>query len=67
MHRKNIPSLTIVYDLYVICRNRQQVGQCITPLVSNPDPSCQQADIGMMDGTINSMISGLGNLCGARK
>ena len=41
--------------------------QCIRPLPSNMDPSCQQNDVGMMEGTINSMVGGLGNICGARK
>ncbi|XP_060578871.1 uncharacterized protein LOC132735862 isoform X2 [Ruditapes philippinarum] len=48
-----------------ICGNRQGISNCITPLVTSADPTCQQSDIGMMDGTVNSMVSGLGNLCGA--
>ncbi|WAR14431.1 hypothetical protein MAR_004536, partial [Mya arenaria] len=51
--------------IQMLCANRQQVGQCIGPLVTKTDPSCQQTDIGMMDGTVNSMVSGLANICGA--
>ncbi|KAH3822673.1 hypothetical protein DPMN_124463 [Dreissena polymorpha] len=51
--------------IQMLCANRQQVGQCIAPLVTAPDASCKQTDIGMMDGTINSMVSGIANLCGA--
>ncbi|XP_053378638.1 uncharacterized protein LOC123527008 [Mercenaria mercenaria] len=49
-----------------LCGNRQGITNCIKPMVTGADPSCQQTDIGMMDGTVNSMVSGLGNLCGVR-
>lgn len=47
-----------------LCGNRQGIANCIKPLVTSADATCQQTDIGMMDGTVNSMVSGLGNLCG---
>ncbi|KAL4220843.1 hypothetical protein ACF0H5_019110 [Mactra antiquata] len=47
-----------------LCRNRVPIINCITPKVQQADPSCQQTEIGMMDGTVSSMVSGLGNLCG---
>lgn len=48
-----------------LCRNRAAITNCITPKVKAADASCQQTEIGMMDGTVNSMVSGLGNICGA--
>lgn len=51
--------------IQTLCGNREGITNCIRPLVTNADKSCQQTDIGMMDGTVNSMVSGLGSLCGA--
>ena len=65
-HHRLMQTCSLSSD-YVFYRNREGIVQCIRPLPSNPDPTCQQNDVGMMEGTINSMVGGLGNMCGARK
>lgn len=55
----NIPALK-----QNVCGSREGIINCIRPLTSNQNPVCQSDDIGMMEGTVDSMVGGLGNLCG---
>ncbi|KAL3861977.1 hypothetical protein ACJMK2_007983 [Sinanodonta woodiana] len=47
-----------------VCGNRQKISGCISPLPSQAPQQCQQVEVAMMDGTVRSMLQGLGSMCG---
>ncbi|KAK3592447.1 hypothetical protein CHS0354_001566 [Potamilus streckersoni] len=47
-----------------VCRSRQKIIDCISPLPSQVPQQCDQMEVGMMAATVSSMMQGLGVMCG---